>query len=173
MGGGVFEVDLGSHINIRPHPLALTIAPAPVGCRPCWVFVRRVLSWSLFVRAADAEFARSAAGFPVVPIALTSRFDFGRASWFATARFAWPACSPSRSVFPSFVVSVFDSTQRQASAAAHTIPLAPVGCSAPLGLMINVEPDAPLPGHRFGAEKCPDRTNDPNDLFVVFRELPL
>ena len=39
--------------------------------------------------------------------------------------------------------------------------------------MVGVEPHTPTPGHWSGAEKCPNCTNDPDDLFVVFCKIPL
>ena len=38
---GTRETDID---KLRPHPPALTIAPGPVGCRPCWLRDRRPVS---------------------------------------------------------------------------------------------------------------------------------
>ncbi len=69
---------------------------------------------SAIVGSADGGFARSAAGGSAVVIVATFPHRFGRASEFATARLTLIALSPIRSVVPSFVVFVFDLTQRSA-----------------------------------------------------------
>jgi len=51
--------------NVRRYPPAPTISPAPVGCRPCWVIVRRLLACFVTVGPVDGEFARSAAGHSI------------------------------------------------------------------------------------------------------------
>src|SRR3972149_3835135 len=83
--------------NVRPHPPALTVAPAPGGGRPWWVIVRRRLAFSVIVDSADGGFARSAPGSCSVLIVAAVPFSFGRASWFATARLTLPAGTTIRS----------------------------------------------------------------------------
>ena len=82
----------GKTPNVRPHPPARTLAPAPVKCRPCWVSSRRRTPYGEFPETGSVRFepfhrpfeGRCCRSGDRPPRPLTA--PHLRARWFATAR---------------------------------------------------------------------------------------